>query len=81
MFNFFTVSDWEILQVHAGLETKMNVIGVVRTLVKRGGGTSPEERPEHDDLVNTLPLTTAEEFHALEVQRQEETKQQSLVFG
>ena len=44
--------------------------------VQRG---SAEELPEHDDLVDTLPLKTGEDFHALEVDLQEKTKQQSLV--
>ena len=51
----------------------------MRTLVQRGKGASAVEPPEHDGLVDALPLKTADEFHALEVQLQEKTKQQSLL--
>ena len=40
---------------------------------------SADELPQHDDLVDTLPLKTGEDFHALEVDLQEKNKQQRLV--
>ena len=40
---------------------------------------SAEELPEHDGLVDTLPLETWEDFHALEVNLQEKNKHQRLV--
>ena len=40
---------------------------------------SAEELPEHDGLVDTLPIKTGEDFHALEVDLQEKNKQQRLV--
>ena len=79
--------DREILRALARLEAKVDGVvedlkkqgRVMKTLVSKGSGASAVQHPEHDTIADMLPLTTVEEFRALEVLLQEKAKQQSLV--